>query len=132
MTIVVGYVPRRDGLAALEAAVTESARTCEPLVVVNAGRDGDPRRTGLADRRDIETMCSRLADLGVPHEVRQPARGLAPADELLRAAESCGARLLVVGVRRRRPLGVGAGDSTLGLVLRDAACDVLVVRFPGS
>ncbi|QIM22156.1 universal stress protein [Phycicoccus sp. HDW14] len=132
MTIVVGYVPRRDGLAALEAAVAEAARAGEALVVVNAGDDADPRGRGLADRRDIDAMCTRLVELGVPHEVRQPARGLVPADELIQAVESCAARLLVVGVRRRRPLGVGSGESTLGQVLRDTECDVLVVRFPGS
>ncbi|MGG5259231.1 universal stress protein [Phycicoccus avicenniae] len=129
MTIVVGYVPRRDGLAALEAAVAEAVRTCEPLVVVNAGPDGSPRRAALADPRDIDAVCRPLADAGVPHEVRQPARGLAPADELVTAAEACAARLLVIGIRPRRPLG-GGTDGTVGEVLRLAGCDVLVVRFP--
>ncbi|MBM6401591.1 universal stress protein [Phycicoccus sonneratiae] len=127
MTIVVGYVPRRDGLAALEAAVAEAARTAQPLLVVNAGTDAEPRRRGLADRRDIDALCACLADVGVPHEVRQPSRGLAPADELVQAAAGCSARLLVVGLRRRRPAGVGTGGSTLSGVLADADCDVLVV-----
>ena len=129
MTIVVGYVPRRQGLAALEAAVAESARTGERLVVVNAGPDGEPRGTGLADRRDIDALCRVLADRGVPHEVHQPTRGLAPADELLRTAEDVGARVLVVGLRHGHPLGAAGGGSTVRQVLLDAGCDVLVVRF---
>ena len=46
MSIVVGYVPRREGLAALEAAVAEALRRNEPLVVVNAGADADPFGSG--------------------------------------------------------------------------------------
>ncbi len=132
MTIVVGYVPRRQGLAAVEAAITEAIRTGERLVVVNAGRDGDPRGTGLADRRDIDDLCRRLADHGVPHDVWQPVRGLSPADELLATVDSCAARLLVVGLRYGHPLGVEGDGSTVQQVLLHAACDVLVVRFRGA
>ena len=130
MTIVVGYVPRREGLAALEAAVAEAARTCEPLVVVNAGADGDPRGTGLADPRDIDTLCSRLTERGVPHEIRQPARGIPPADELLTAAASCGARLVVLGLSDRARVGRRVEDSTVVQVMLAADSDVLVVPFP--
>lgn len=127
MTIVVGYVPRSDGLAALEAALAEAVRRDEPLVVVNAGADADPRGAGRAQRRDIEAMCADLAGRGVPVEVRQPARGLAPADELLEAVRACGARLLVVGLRDGgRP---GSGDTTVVRLLVEAECDVLVSRF---
>ncbi len=132
MTIVVGYVPRRQGLAALEAAVSESARTGERLVVVNAGPDGEARRAGLADRRDIDALCRVLVDLDVPYEVHQPAGGLAPADELLRTAQAVGARVLVVGLRHGHPLGREGGGSTVRQVLLDAGCDVLVVRFRGA
>lgn len=131
MTIVVGYVPRQEGLAALDAALAEVERTRERLVVVNACPDGVARGIGLADRRDIESMCSRLTGLGVDYEIHQPCRGLAPADELLQAVARSGARLVVVGLRGSRPLGSVPG-STVREVLTDADCDVLAVRPSGT
>ncbi|MBD3782396.1 MAG: universal stress protein [Micrococcales bacterium] len=131
MSIVVGYVPRREGLAALEAAVAEALRRNEPLVVVNAGADADPFGSGLAERRDLEAMCRPLADAGVSHEIRQPRRGLSPADELLVAVEDSGARLLVLGPRDHRHPRAGHSDSTVVRLLLEADCDVLLVRFAG-
>ncbi|QKE82922.1 universal stress protein [Arthrobacter sp. NEB 688] len=127
MTIVVGYVPRSDGLAALEVALAEAERHAEPLVVVNAGADADPRGVGRAQRGDIESMCAGLVARGVPVEVRQPSRGLAPADELLEAVRSCDARLLVVGLRDGTRSRSGGGTAVRLLV--EADCDVLVSRF---
>jgi nucleotide-binding universal stress UspA family protein len=125
MTIVVGYVPRREGLAALDAALAEAERGRERLVVVNAAVPGD--RRGLADPRDVASLCRRLAEIGVPHELLQPCRGGSAAEELLTAAAEHSARLVVVGLRGSHPLGSLPG-STVRHVLTEAGCDVLAVR----
>ncbi|PKW26839.1 universal stress protein [Phycicoccus duodecadis] len=125
MTIVVGYVPRREGLAALDAALAEAERARERLVVVNAVMAGE--RRDLADPRDVASLCRRLAEIGVPYELVQPSRGRSAAEELLAAVAEHRARLVVVGLRASQPLG-SHPRSTVRQVLTEVGCDVLAVR----
>ncbi|HYH72256.1 MAG TPA: universal stress protein [Nocardioides sp.] len=132
MTIVVGYIPRPEGLAAVDAAIVEAERRGERLVVVNTGHFGDNTDPSYAAPQDLDALDGQLTARGVDHEIRQPSSGRAPADELLDAAESVGARLIVIGLRRRSPLGKLITGSTAQQVLLDATCDVLAVKVPGS
>lgn len=128
MTIVVGYVPNPSGLAALEAAITEAERRSVPLVVVNSGRLDDYTGPTFADPRDLDALDAQLAQRGIEHEVRQMTRGLAPADEILSTASEVGAELIVIGLRKRSPVGKLVTGSTAQQVLLDAPCPVLSVR----
>ena len=130
MTIVVGYIPRPEGLAAVDSAITEAERRGEKLVVVNTGHHGDYSHPSFAASQDLEALDTQLTARGIEHEVRQPTRGLAPADELLGAAAEVDARLIVIGLRRRNPLGKLITGSTAQQVLLDASCDVLAVKAP--
>ena len=130
MTIVVGYIPRPEGLAAVDSAIIEAERRGEKLVVVNTGHHGDYSDPSFAASQDLEALDAQLTERGIEHDVRQPTRGLAPADELLDAADEVGATLLVIGLRRRSPLGKLITGSTAQQVLLDAACDVLAVKAP--
>lgn len=130
MTIVVGYIPRPEGLAAVDAAIVEAERRGERLVVVNTGHHGDYADPSFAAAQDLEALDSQLTARAIEHEIRQPTRGLAPADELLDTAAEVDATLIVIGVRRRSPLGKLITGSTAQQVLLDAACDVLAVKVP--
>lgn len=130
MTIVVGYVPRPEGLAALDAAIAEAERHGERLVVVNTGPFGDYSDPVFAQPQDLDALGAQLTAKGVDHDIRQPTRGLAPADEILAAAAESDARLVVIGLRRRSPIGKLVTGSTAQQVLLDAACDVLAVKGP--
>jgi nucleotide-binding universal stress UspA family protein len=130
MTIVVGYIPRPEGLAAVDSAITEAERRGEKLVVVNTGHHGDYSDPSFAASQDLEALDAQLTARGIEHEVRQPTRGLAPADELLDVAVELDARLIVIGLRRRNPLGKLITGSTAQQVLLDASCDVLAVKAP--
>ena len=132
MTIVVGYIPRPEGLAAVDAAIVEAERRTERLVVVNTGHHGDNTDPSYAAAQDLDALDAQLTDRGIEHEIRQPNRGLAPADELLAAAADVTARLIVIGLRRRSPLGKLITGSTAQQVLLDAPCDVLAVKVPGA
>ena len=90
MTIVVGYIPRPEGLAAVDSAITEAERRGESLVVVNTGHHGDYADPSFAASQDLEALDAQLTARGIDHEIRQPTRGLAPADELLDAAAEVG------------------------------------------
>jgi nucleotide-binding universal stress UspA family protein len=130
MTIVVGYIPRPEGLAAVDAAITEAERRGERLVVVNTGHHGDNTDPSYAAPQDLDALDAQLTARGLDHEIRQPTRGLAPADELLDAAAEVEATLIVIGLRRRSPLGKLITGSTAQQVLLDATCDVLAVKVP--
>jgi len=130
MTIVVGYIPRPEGLAAVDSAIAEAERRGERLVVVNTGHHGDYADPSFAAAQDLEALGAQLTERGLDHEIRQPTRGLAPAAELLGAAAEVDATMIVIGLRRRNPLGKLITGSTAQQVLLDAACAVLAVKAP--
>jgi nucleotide-binding universal stress UspA family protein len=130
MTIVVGYIPRPEGLAAVDLAIVEAERRGEKLVVVNTGQHGDYTHANFAAPQDLDALDAQLTERGLDHEVRQQTRGLSAADELLDIATEVDARLIVIGLRRRSPLGKLITGSTAQQVLLDATCDVLAVKAP--
>ena len=93
-TIVVGYVPKIEGRAALRRAAEEA----------------------------------KLRNAGVPYEVRQLVRGLDPAEDLVAVAEQVHADFIVIGLRRRSPVGKLILGSNAQRVLLDAPCPVLAVK----
>ena len=103
MTIVVGYIPSPEGLAAVDAAIEEATLRHTKLVVVNTGKNGDFNTPVFASPQDLDALDAQLAAAGIEHEVRQATSGRPATDELLTAIESEGADLLVIGLRRRSP-----------------------------
>ncbi len=132
MTIVVGYVPRPEGRAALDRALAEAVLRGQRLVVVNASRGDALVDAGYAGVHEIELVKSRLADSGVDHELRQLVRGHEPADEVVDLAEEVGAELIVIGLRRRTALGKFLLGSTAQRILMHAPCAVLAVKAAAS
>ncbi|MCD4534090.1 universal stress protein [Nocardioides sp. cx-169] len=129
MTVVVGYIPNKYGEAALEAGITEVRRRGGDLVVVNASRGDalvDQKYLGEAGVADLER---RLVGAAVPASVRH-GLGSDVADAIIDAATEMGAELVVIGVRRRSPVGKMLMGSVAQRVLLDAPCDVLAVK-PG-
>ena len=126
--IVVGYIPTPEGLAAFHSALVLAKEGGAHLTVVNTGRDGNYADATFASAEEIDAIDLQLADAGVPHDVRQPTSGLAAADAILGVAEELGADLVVIGVRRRSPVGKLVTGSTAQQVLLDASCSVLAVK----
>ena len=115
--IVVGYSASAEGRAALERALSEAILRGSELVVVHTAPDDD-----------IDELTKKLQASGVPHQVRAAGDALDPADELLRAAEAADAEFIVIGLRRRSPVGKLLLGSNAQRVLLDAACPVLAVK----
>jgi nucleotide-binding universal stress UspA family protein len=129
-TIVVGYVPKPEGSAALRRASEEAQLRNARLVVVNShrgSRDLD-REDAVDSEEDLEAIRRELRDAGVDHEVRQLVQGLDPADDLVNVAGDVDAELLVIGLRRRSPVGKLILGSNAQRVLLDAPCPVLAVK----
>lgn len=129
MSVVVGYVATAEGSAALEAAAAEAVRRDVRLVVVLSERGhrfGGEQGPGLGQQAD--EVERRLDELDVLHEVRQTTRGRDAADDIIAAAEAEGAELIVIGLRRRSPVGKLLLGSNAQRILLDAPCPVLAVK----
>jgi nucleotide-binding universal stress UspA family protein len=129
-TIVVGYVPKPEGRAALRRAAEEARLRDSKLVVVNShrgGRDFDSE-DALESEEQLEDVRRELAGAGVEHEVRQLVRGMDPADDLINVANESNAEFIVIGLRRRSPVGKLILGSNAQRVLLDAPCPVLAVK----
>lgn len=115
--IVVGYSSKPEGRAALKRALAEAELRDGQLVVVHTSPD-------VA----ADDLRSELEAAGVPYEVVEAVDALDPAEELLTAAEGRQADFIVIGLRRRSPVGKLLLGSNAQRVLLDASCPVLAVK----
>ena len=130
MAIVVGYVPTAEGRAALRRGAEEARLRGTRLIVINSNRGGREMTPGDSVRheRALEEVREQLTNDGIDHEVRQLVRGLEPAEDLIAIAVEVGADLIVIGLRRRTPVGKLILGSNAQRVLLDAPCPVLAVK----
>jgi nucleotide-binding universal stress UspA family protein len=129
-TVVVGYVPKPEGDAALHKAVQEAQLRGSRLVVVNShrgGQDFDSDSAAQAER-EMDEVRKVLDASGVEYDIRQLVRGFEPAEDLISIAEANSAELIVIGLRRRSPVGKLILGSNAQRVLLDAHCPVLAVK----
>lgn len=130
MNIVLGYVRRPEGRAALERAIEETRLRDGHLVVVHSLRRPDDENDYLQDREDIEDLEERLAGEGITFTVREYARGRSAPEELVAVANELDADMIVIGIRRRSPVGKLLMGSNAQAVLLHADCPVLAVQAP--
>ncbi|WP_077488334.1 universal stress protein [Sinomonas mesophila] len=128
MSIVVGYIPTPEGEAAFERAIAEASKAAAKLVVVNSSRGDAVVDQRFAQEEQIAALQSRLDAAEVEHVLLQPLRGHDAAEEVLDAAESHGAELIVIGLRKRSPVGKLIMGSTAQRILLEARCPVLAVK----
>jgi len=127
VAIVVGYVPTKEGRAALTHAVQEAKLRTTSLVVINSARGG--RDMAEADQQtELENLVSQMRADGVDVDLRSLVRGLEPAEDLIAIAEDINADLIVIGLRRRTPVGKLILGSNAQRILLDAPCPVLAVK----
>jgi nucleotide-binding universal stress UspA family protein len=128
--IVVGYVPKPEGQAALRLAAEEAKMRGASLVVVNSHRGGREFEgdDAVESEAQLEEVRSQLKSAGVEHEVRQLVRGMDPAEDLIKVAGDVSADFIVIGLRRRSPVGKLILGSNAQRILLDAPCPVLAVK----
>ena len=115
--IVVGYSAKPEGRAALQRALSEAKLRGAALVVVDTSPE-----------LETDALAAELAASGVSYEIRTPADVHDSAEELIRTAETTDADFIVIGLRRRSPVGKLLLGSNAQRVLLDAACPVLAVK----
>ncbi|MCK6209319.1 universal stress protein [Georgenia sp. EYE_87] len=126
MAIVVGYVTTQEGAAALDAAVAETRRRDSRLIVVLArrSRGDDPSQL----EAEADAVRDLLDDADIAYDIRQLRRSDDVAQSLVATAEEVGAELIVIGLRRRSPVGKLVLGSNAQRILLDAPCPVLAVK----
>jgi nucleotide-binding universal stress UspA family protein len=130
MAIVVGYVSSPEGKAALRRGVEEARLRGVKLVVINSNKGGRELDVDEARRSEAELDAIRadVAGEGVEADVRQMVRGLEPAEDLINVAQEVGADFIVIGLRKRSPVGKLILGSNAQRVLLEAPCPVLAVK----
>lgn len=128
MTIVVGYVPKPEGRAALRVAMEEADLRGEPLHVLNASRGDAYVDPSFASAEHLAEVRRLLDETGLPYELEQHVRGRDGAEEIVAAAERLSASLVVIGIRHRSPTGKLIFGSDAQRILLDAGCPVLAVK----
>lgn len=123
MAIVVGYIPTKEGAAALAHAGKEAILRKTNLVVINSDRDGAGN-----DSEELDKLGDELRGQGLDVTVRQLIRGNEPAEDLIAVADEISAELIVIGLRRRTPVGKLILGSNAQRILLDASCPVLAVK----
>lgn len=125
-TVVVGYVSKPEGEAALRSAVSEAVLRGAGLIVVCTHRASAPDPEEHA--REEAEIHALVDGSGVEFEIRMLDRGFEPAEDLISTAEASDAELIVIGLRRRTPVGKLILGSSAQRVLLDAPCPVLAVK----
>jgi nucleotide-binding universal stress UspA family protein len=127
MKIIVGYRPNPEGKAALDRAVDEARRSDAPLLVINSAEEPTGSPVPISSELGVDALAQRLAADGIVHDIRQLDVDDDPADAILAGVDDL-TDLIVIGLRRRSPVGKLITGSVAQRVLLEAECPVLAVK----
>lgn len=132
MTILVAYVSRPEGKAALDKAIEMSKERKEPLLIVNAGPGGQQEDASLVPAFEVEKIEAQIAAQGVEGEFKQFVRGKDAVQEINDLVDSRDISILIIGLRRRTAVGKLIMGSVAQDILMSVSCPVLCVKAPGA
>lgn len=127
MTIVVGYSPSGQGQAALRAALRYASRTGEGLAIASH-QYNDPERGMTAATEDEVQAALTEAGAQLDSITVHTSPECDIGEFLLAVIDEVSASLVVIGLRRKTPIGkLNLGASARRVVL-GAPCPVLAVK----
>ena len=127
MTIIVAYAPRPEGQAALAKGIEIASRRNEHLLVVNA-TPGSGDDAAMASVQDVERIEGLLSEPGLHAEFKQYGRGKGAVAEITELIETLPVSLLIIGLRKRSPVGKLILGSVAQELLLSVPCPVLAVK----
>ena len=132
MKILVGFTTTPEGQAALRHAVAEAKQHAAGLVIAHYEQVtppvGDvPERYRGAEQR-LDALRDELDAEGIDVTTRSEIGVATVSSKLLQVAEDEAVDLIVIGLRRRTPVGKLVLGSTAQEVLLGAGCPVLAVK----
>lgn len=141
MNIVTGVTSRPESRAALDRAVEEAQLRGATLHIVRTMGEGlseNPEKLAgwsrdlEAARQEGDEVVAKLAERGIDATYRVEPVERDAASTLLEVVEELDAALLVIGLRRRSPVGKLVLGSVSQDVLLGAECPVLAVKTDES
>lgn len=127
--ILLAYVPSATSEAAFDFAVEEAERRDASLLVLASERAPDPRKArGVTDHRPLQ---ERLEETGLAFELRTVPKRDDPADDILDAVEHDDVDLVILGIRKRTPIGKILLGSTSQRVAIESPVPVVMVKPEG-
>lgn len=128
MTVLVAYVSRPEGQAALSKGIEIAKRRNSPLVVVNASPGGGKEDASAIDAQDAARVQQILVSTGLDAEFKQYVRGKSAVQEIEALVEALNVSVLVIGLRKRSAVGKLILGSVAQELLLSVACPVLAVK----
>ena len=128
MTVLIGYVPTPVGEAALAAGLAEAAVRNEDAVILNSPRRGSTVDADLVDDRTAAELVERARAAGVTATVDQADHGADIVDTFEAVIERSKASVVVIGIRRRTPVGKLVMGSDAQRLLLELDLPVLAVK----
>ena len=127
--IVVGYVASPEGEAAVRQGIVEARLRKVRLVVVYSDHGAQlDSATALERTAALDRVHGLLHTTDIEHDLRHMVRGKDPVRDVLEAAEEIDADLIVIGIRRRTPVGKLVLGSNSQSILLEAPIPVLAVK----
>lgn len=127
MTILVAYVPRPEGQAALDKGIEMAKLVNEDLVVVNASA-ATGNDDAIASESETAHIQEQLLASGIRADFLKFARGYSPHEEIAEVAKERNASMIVIGLRKRSPVGKLFLGSVAQDILLSVSCPVLAVK----
>ena len=128
MTVLVAYVPRPEGQAALDKGIEIATKNNEQLVVVNAGPGGRSDDPNVVTGYEVERVEERLTTLPIKAEFKVFVRGNSAIEEIEEMVQTLQVTVLVIGLRKRSPVGKLLLGSMAQDILLNVPCPVLAVK----
>ena len=132
MTILVAYVPRPEGRAALDKGIEIAKRRQEPMLIVNASPGGQQEDVSLAPGFEVEQIEAQLAAQGIQGEFKQFVRGKNTVEEINDLVETRDISVLIIGLRKRTAVGKLLLGSVAQELLMTVPCPVLCVKVANA
>jgi len=128
MTVLVAYVPRPEGQAALDKGIEIATKDNEQLVVINAGPGGRSEDPNVVSGYEVERVEERLAKLPIKAGLKVFVRGNSAIEEIEELVQTLQVSVLVIGLRKRNPVGKLLLGSMAQEILLNVPCPVLAVK----
>ncbi len=127
--VVVGYVASPEGEAAVAQGIAEARlRGCMVMVVYSDHGEKLDSAVAVERAEALDRVHKLLHAADVEHDLRHLVRGKDPVRDVLDTADELNAELIVIGVRRRTPVGKLVMGSHSQSILLEANIPVLAVK----
>jgi nucleotide-binding universal stress UspA family protein len=127
--VVVGYVASPEGEAAVKQGIAEAKlRGCMVMVVYSDHGEKLDSATAVQRAEALDRVHALLHAADVEHDLRHLVRGKDPVSDVLDTATELNAELIVIGIRKRTPVGKLVLGSHSQSILLEASIPVLAVK----